>query len=407
MFFARLALLNLTRNMRRTALSLASIVAGVAVIIIGKGFIGGLEENLIRSEVDTMSGHVILRPDGYPEEGLSHPLEGIWKVTPELSSKLDSTSIGWTARTLFVPTAVHKADSLRARGIVFDPATDERVFPRAGWQVTGKIPVTAEDGVLLGKGVARLLKVAPGDNMILQARTAQGAINALDVKVAGVVSLGSPLVDQLGIFVPKELGESLLRLEGATSHVLVRLDDRDAAGIWADGLGGSLPAGVASRTWIDQTAGMMRLQRIRQTALDALVVALMGMSFFGIANTILMAAYERIREIGTLQALGMRRSGVVRLFVLEGAMMGLVGSFVGAAIGAAIIAYYAANGIDLSGLIEQTGSANLQISAMLYTRFSSRVVLAAIAFGWAIAIGASVYPAVVASRIVPAEAVRA
>lgn len=407
MFFARLAMLNLTRNMRRTALSLASIVAGVAVIIIGKGFIGGLEENLIRSEVDTMSGHVILRPADYPEEGLTHPLEGIWKVTPELTARLESSAIGWTTRTLFVPTAVHKADSLRARGIVFDPATDERVFPRAGWQVTGKIPASAEDGVLLGRGVARLLKVEPGDTLVLQARTAQGAINALDVKVAGVVSLGSPMVDQLGIFVPKDLGESLLRLEGATSHVLVRLDDRDRAEEWGEGLGAALPAGVEPRTWVDQTAGMMRLQRIRQTALDALVVALMGMSFFGIANTILMAAYERIREIGTLQALGLQRSGVVRLFVLEGAMMGLVGSLLGAAIGAGLIAYYATHGIDLSGIIEQTGSANLQISAMLYTRFSARVVLAAMAFGWAIAIGASVYPAVVASRMVPAEAVRA
>jgi putative ABC transport system permease protein len=403
MFFARLALLNLTRNVRRTALSLASIVAGVAVLILGKGFIGGIRENVIRAQVDTLSGHVLVRPADYPTEGLAHPLDGLWPLPEGFGA--DPSILGRTSRTFFVPTAVHQADSLRARGVVFDPATDPLVFPRDNWKIEGKVPTGEHDGVLVARGVARLLRVGVGETIVLQARTPEGAINALEVPVAGIFAVGSPALDQLGIFVPLPLGESLLRLQGRVSHVLFRLADRDRAVEFAGQLRSAQPSGTEIRTWEDETAAMLRVQQIRETALNALVFALLGMSGLGIMNTVLMAAYERVREIGTLQALGLTRPGVLRLFLLEGGMMGVVGSLSGAAIGAAIVWYYGRVGIDLSSVIERQG-ANLPISAMLYLDFDPLIVAAAIAFGVGTSVAASLLPAYTASAMVPADAVR-
>lgn len=403
MFFVRLALLNLTRNLRRTALSLASIIAGVAVLILGKGFIGGIRENVIRAQVDTMSGHVLVRPLDYPTEGLSHPLDGLFEVPAEFGQ--DPEVRGMTSRTFFVPTAVHRADALRARGVVFDPKTDPLVFPEDLWKVDGAIPVTADDGVLVAQGAAKLLRVAKGDTIVLQARTPAGAINALEVKVSGVFTVGSPLIDQLGIFVPAPLGEDLLRLKGKVSHVLFRLGNRERARAFAERLRGALPPETEVQTWEDETAAMLRVQQIRETALNFLVFALLGMSGLGIVNTVLMAAYERVREIGTLQALGLTRFGVLRLFLLEGGMMGVVGSLIGAVVGGSVVYHWGQVGIDLSGFLEKQGT-NLPISAMLYLDFQPGLVLMAMGFGVATAVVASVYPAHVASRMVPADAVR-
>jgi putative ABC transport system permease protein len=408
MFFVRLALMNLLRNVRRTLLSLGAIVAGVAVIIIGKGFIGGFEENAIRAEVDALSGHVLIEPAGYPTEGLSHPVDDVFVLPPDAASFLDQNAESWTERTLFVPTAVHKTDSLRVRAIAFDPARDGEVFAEDKWKVTGKIPATQEDGVLVSKGVARLLQVAPGDSIVLQARTPAGAINALEAKVAGIVSIGSPLVDQLGMFVPLPLADDLLRLDGRASHVLIRLVDRDTSEEFAAELRKHLGAGVEVKTWQDATRGILGLQKIRATALNLLVIALMGMSFLGIFNTVLMAAYERIREIGTLQALGMTRMGVIRLFVVEGTLMGVAGSVVGAALGGLLVWHFSRAGIDLSTFLDHASKAgNLPIAAMLYLRFSPFVVAYSMIFGWGTAVVASVPPAWIASTLVPAEAVRA
>jgi ABC-type lipoprotein release transport system permease subunit len=86
-------------------------------------------------------------------------------------------------------------------------------------------------------------------------------------------------------------------------------------------------------TWVEETQGVRDLQRVRQRGLDLLVVVLLGMSAAGIANTVLMAAYERTREVGTLRAMGMNERAVLALFLAEGTMLGVVGGALGAAAG--------------------------------------------------------------------------
>jgi putative ABC transport system permease protein len=401
----RLAIRNLLRNTRRTLLSLVAVVAGTAVLVLGQGFIGGLDENAIRASVDTTTGHVLIRPADYPIEGIQNPIDQLLRVDDALASKLDAEAVAWTRRTLFSANAVHEADALRVRGIAFDPARDEAVFPRTAWKLQGAVPAKADDGVLLTPGVARLLRVGPGDRITLQARTHPGALNGSSVVVAGVVTTGSGALDQNAVFVPWDFAESFLRLDGQTSHVAVRIGSRNEAQAFAAGL--PLPKGAEVTTWVEETAGALRIQAIRRAALNLLVAGLLGMSAAGIANTVLMAAYERIREIGTLRALGMTEATVLRLFLLEGALMGCAGALLGAAIGGGVVRWYYVRGIDLSGFLEGTATGNMPVSAMLYLQWNPAVVVGSVLFGIFIATAASFYPARVASRMVPAEAVRA
>lgn len=406
MILLRLAVRNLLRNTRRTLLSLASVVAGVAVLVIGPGFVGGFEENIIRAQIDTLSGHAILRPLAYPTEGLQHPVDNLIVVDAALTSALDATTEAWTPRTFFAPRVVHAGDAMRVRAIGFDPARDTDVFPRDTWKVNGKIPTTVEDGVLVGAGLARLLDLEPGERLVLQARTPEGAINALDVAVSGVVSVGSPLIDRGAMLVPSPLVELLLRSEGHASHIAVRLRSRDAAFSWADEIRArGLPANAEAVTWYDEVKALLELQAIRRKALDILALALMGMSAAGIMNTVLMAAYERIREVGTLRALGMTEGRVMVLFLTEGALMGATGALVGGALGGGLVWWYSVHGIDLADML--TAGGNIPVSAMLYTEFDPLGLVRSMAFGVVVAVLASVWPARVASRMVPADAVRA
>lgn len=401
----RLAVRNLLRNTRRTVLSLVAVVAGTAVLVLGQGFIGGLEENAIRAAVDSTTGHVLIRPADYPGEGIQHPIDALIPLDDTLRAAVSTGTVAFAKRTMFTANAVHEADAVRVRGVAFDPATDEAVFPRTSWKVAGTVPTGADDGVLLSTGVARQLRVKAGDRITLQARTHPGAINGATVLVAGVVQTGSGALDQAAVFVPIAFAESLLRLDGQTSHIAVRLADRDQAQAFAASL--PLPSGVEATTWVAETAGALRIQAIRRAALNLLVLGLLGISALGIANTVLMAAYERVREIGTLRALGMTEADVLRLFLTEGALMGTVGASLGAAIGGGVVRWYYVRGIDLSGFLEGTATGNMPISAMLYLQWDPAVAAGATAFGVLIAVASSFYPARVASRMVPAEAVRA
>jgi putative ABC transport system permease protein len=155
----------------------------------------------------------------------------------------------------------------------------------------------------------------------------------------------------------------------------------------------------------------MRVMEMRQTMLDLVALALMAVAATGIANTVLMAAFERVREIGTLRALGMTRRGVVGMFVTEGLFMGIVGSLVGALLGGWAVWHWSVNGIDMTPLIDEFSEGGtydgIPFSAMLYTEWSEPVIVGAVVFGVVVAMLASIYPAVIASRLVPAEAVRA
>ena len=406
MFLLRLAVKNLLRNQRRIALSLVSVIAGVAVFIMGEGFVTGMKETIVRAQIDKVSGHVAARPASYPTDALSAPIDDLIGVDADDAAWLDAHTEAWTRRLVFAPDAIVGPDSVRVRGIAFDPDRDATVFGRDEWRIDGAEPT---DGVLIGIGAADLLGLQPGDWLTLRTRTAAGAVNALQLPVQGVLRSGSPVLDTATVLLPWPVAERLLlHGEGAT-HIHVRLAARDLAEPVAPTLAERLGPGVTAVTWRSETADILRLQDLRQTILRVLSWALLGMAATGIANTVLMAAYERVREIGTLRAMGMTREGVVQLFVIEGTLLGVVGGGIGAAIGGLAVWRGSVVGIDLAAAVEtnREAMATIPFSTLLYMDFQPLTVVGGFAFGVAVATLASVYPAVAASAMPPADAVRA
>ena len=401
----RLALLNLTRSVRRSVLSMSSVVLGTTVIIVNQGVIDGFEENSIRAAVDHMTGHVQVRPAGYPtDEGLSHPLEGARPVDPALAAWLDRNTDAWTPRLMFVGEVVSHADAMPVRAISIDPSRDATVFPRDHWTRVGIEPVRAEDGLMVSSGVAGLLDLEVGDSVILQAHTKGGGRNALELAVAGIFDSGTPLLDVFGVLLTRDLARDLLQVGDAQSHLSIRLHERAQTEAFAAELAQRLGPEQEVLAWIEVCAPILALGSMRQAALNLVALALMLMSATGIANTILMAAYERIAEVGTLRAMGMTRVGVLQLFLLEGTLLGIVGASVGALLGTSIVLWFEGHGIEIPLAL---ANGHVPISTVLYLRSDAAVTAFATGFGLFVAIVASIYPAVVASRLPPSEAIRA
>ena len=397
---------NLVRHTRRTVLTVSVIVVATGVLILGQGFIAGLDENVIVAAEDGLVGHVLARPADYPTAGLQHPIDELIELSPAARELLDAETAAWTARLMFMPTAVAGSDSLRVRGIGYDPAQDPKVFRRDTWTVDGRQPTDGADEVLVSRGVARLLRLGVGQTVVLQVRTHRGAINALALTVTGIVSTTNAALDALTVFVPRQ---TVVRLAGTDrpSHVGVRLARREAAPAFAPRLAAALGPTAEVVTLQDETRELLELQNIRRKALNMFVFVLMLLAAFGIANTILMAAYERVRELGTLRALGMPGTGVIGLFLGEGLLMGIVGSALGALWSTALVAYWSENPIDLTEAMQNSMNNAIPVSTFLYARLESWVVVAAVTLGVGVAGLASIYPARVAAAMSPADAVRA
>lgn len=408
MFLFRLALKNLLRSKRRTLLASAAVVVGIFYLVVGQAFIGGFEESIIRGATDATLGHLALQPKDYPDEPLTFPLDELLEIDAPTRAWLDEQK-AWTSRLNFQVTLVHEGESLRAQGIAYDPERDAEVFSRATWTSDGDEPKTAADGIFVGHMLAKNLEVEKGDDVILQVRTAAGAINAMPVPVAGVLSSGNPMLDSLAIFAPRDLATELLRTEGINqvSVLLASRDDIDTATAELAPL--SDAGGFEVVTWVEETKDLLALQQLRRTMLNVLVGMLLLMSSMAIANTILMAAHERVREIGTLRAMGMSRRGVLGLFLAEGSLIGAVAGIAGAIPSAAIAWNYSNNPIDFGKLMEgqAAAGATISFSSFVYTEFSVPIIVVPLVISFLVALVASIYPAITASAMEPADAVRA
>ncbi len=407
MFLVALALRNLFRNTRRTLITSAAVVFGLAIQILGWGMVNGLDDNFLRAVATTTTGDILLRPPDYPDDGLSYPLEDA-AMPPALTGFTGEAA----PRAIFSAKVVHHADAARAMGIGYEPDQDYRVFPREGWRVQGVWPDKDQPQVALGDAMARMLGVAIGDQVTIQARTVDGAQNALAYDVTALVHTDNGQIDNNAAWLRMSAADELLQLHGRRTHIALRIGGLEDPAAVRDHL---LAAGAfkmadgkswVARTTREEAADMLAINDIRRRAILMLVGVIMAIAGLGIASTVVMAAYERVREIGTLLALGMKRREVGGLFLIEGLLLGIGAGIVGAALGSAAVIYWQINGIHLGEeLIIANGS--LPVSAVIYMRFTWAPVFGALGFSALIATLASLFPAWFAAHLNPADAVRA
>jgi putative ABC transport system permease protein len=219
----------------------------------------------------------------------------------------------------------------------------------------------------------------------------------------GIVNGHNPAVDNFAVFLPMEEAQKLVLAQGP-SQISLRLEVRAQSDEVADSLRAGLPEGWTVQSYTVMAADLLEINKIREKALRLMIFVILAIAATGIANTVIMSVYERIREVGTLAAMGMQPAWIRALFLIEGAIMGLVAALVGAGIGATVNHYFATVGFDVGNLPD--ASSRVPFSTTIYTSFSTPMVFLAIVFGVAVSVLASLWPAHFAAGLDPATAVR-
>ena len=401
-FIISLALKNLRRNLRRTVISGIAVIAGVALMILGNGLIGGLDEGVIRGQIDTQVGHVSFFPPGHPTNGLENPVDELVELPPGLPGLLQEQT--YTERLRFDTRIIHGSNSMRVVGVGYNPETDGEVFLRDDFEITGSWPEETDHfGVVIGKTLASLLEVEVGSLVTMQTRTSMGSQNALSWPVVGILNAQNPLLDSKVAFLTLDQAMELIVAPGP-SQVSVRLDRRGATDDFIE----VMQSAIELNNWqvvsyLEGADDMLAINKIRRSALKVMIFVLMAIAATGIANTVIMAVYERIREVGTLAAMGMRPKQIRKLFLIEGAVMGFAAALLGAFLGG--IANYHLSTVGFSvGDLPDAGA--IPISSTIYTTFAWGPIWLGLAFGVFVATAASIWPARFAAGLAPAVAVR-
>lgn len=404
--FLRIALRNVLRNRRRSLITLSAVFLALGVMVGVRGFLNGLQATIRESVVFGQTGALQVHRKGFLKAVTASPLELDLPATDAFLAAIRAVPgvTAAAARIAFGGMANANDTTSFALFTAIDPRREPDVCPRRMETISSGKPLSeAPRGAgLLTPELAGSLGVKLGDKVTLLAGDKDGVLNALELDFVGVYGQsGLPLPDKKLGFVPLALAQEILRMPGRATEIAVavaRIDDVEAV---KPRLQAAVGPDYEVSSWHDVAAFVDEAIAAQNTTLNILAGIFLFVALLGIANTMLMSVFERTREIGTMMAVGVRRRQILGLFLLEAALLGLMGGALGAAAGVGLVRWLASGG----GLSIKMGS----MTAPLHVHPS--VTLGYIGFVLALAAGgatlAALWPSLRASRLRPIEALGA
>jgi putative ABC transport system permease protein len=383
-----LAARNLTRHRVRTLISLSAIAFGVAALLVAGGFIEWIFWAMRESTVETGLGHVHVSRPGFRDAGLADPRAYLLPSDPKYLAVVRSTpGIRALDQRLSVSGLVaHGSTTVGFTGQAVDPEPNRQIS--RGLTLNGEgLSATNPRGVLLGRGLAAALGVRRGDIVSFLVRLPSGGINGTEGTVVGIFDTHVKSFDDTAVRLPLTMGRELLRTQSADTWVL-RLDTIEAAPAAVEYLRSALPHDqfdVAS--WFDISDFYRKAVVLLSNQIDVVGILVAFIIVLGISNTLMMNVMERTGEIGTMMALGTPRASIIRLFMLEGVLLGVVGAVLGLLAGFALAQVLSAIGIPMPpppGRDEAYSAEIILTVRLALVAFSGAIIATALA---------SVYPA--------------
>jgi putative ABC transport system permease protein len=383
-------------------MSLAAITVGVAAMILSGGFIQDIFVQLRESIIHSQSGHLQVAKAGFFSAGSRQPekhLIGDPKLEKDRIAGLPGVA-DVMARVSFSGLLNNGKSDLPIVGEGIEPAREAALGTYL--TITDGRQLTDEDqfGILLGYGLAKALKLRPGDHATLMLSTTEGAINTLDFEVVGVFQSFSQDYDARAVKITLGAAQELLNTQGANILVVSLQSTDDTNKLAATLRERSIWRDMEVRTWEELNQFYRGTVDLYDRQFGVLQLIILLMVVLGVVNAINMSVFERVGEFGTMRAVGNRGRQVFSLVVTEGALLGLIGAGVGVILGIGLAIAISAVGIPMP----PPPNSNLGYTA--YIRIVPSVVASAFVIGVVAATVASVLPALRVSRIPIAEALR-
>ncbi|MFH1542081.1 MAG: FtsX-like permease family protein [bacterium] len=404
----KLAFRNIFRHFTRTSLTFLAIAVGLMFVIIFDSMLTGIDQESFDRIINYETGHIKIFDKDYREDEENLPLDKSIDEPGEIVARVAGVTgvAGVTSRINFRIMLSDGVDQYPAVGIAVSSKDDEAVFRLKQAVSKGEFFVAEdEEAILLGEGLAEDFNVDVGDYMTILTRTKYDTYQALDLRVKGILKTEDPKIDWAAVVIPLGLGKEALDMGQGVTEIDIKLKDPTTILAFKEKLSKELP-GLEVATWKDLAADVIAIAQAKRGGSSVMLFSVFIIALIGISNTILLAAFERTKEIGMMAAMGMRRKQIVRLFVLEGAMIGLLGSITGCLLGILINIPFVKYGLNWGVLMRDIGDVGYRITGASHGVWNPKMIAITFVAGIAISALTSIYPARVASRMEPTEALK-
>ena len=373
------------------------VAVGVAVIVFISALIQGLQSNIVERTLGTQAHIRLLSPDEVNhivppaagtlqlllEDQRAQRLRSInnWQ---QITGTLDHLPV-LTAVSPVVsgPAFVQRGDAIQSVALVgINLERYQQIIPLKQYMVSGELRVSA-DNVLIGRQLAKDLGVQVGSKLRLDTGQQKNAV----VNISGIFELGVRELDARYVYLDLKQAQSLLNLPGGVTVIDLTIQDIFQADQIASQVGRL--TGLKAESWIETNAQLMNAITAQSLSTNMIIV-FVGISVaFGIASVMSVSVVQRTREIGILRATGATQTQILRVFLFQGAIFGLLGSMLGS-----VVSYCLIWGFNQFG------------PGLFYISISIKLILSALFLATLTGVLAAAIPSRRAAALDPVEAIR-
>ena len=307
----------------------------MAALIVANGFIDWIMFKHRETTITSQFGHIQVSRKGYFEEGMADPFGYLLPKSSPVQDVIERLpELRVLGRRLAFSGLVSKGDetvSFVAEGV--EP--DKEQILSSSLRIPKGANLSADDpnGIILGLGLAANLGIDVGDTVVLMANTATGSVNAVECRVRGFFATMSKAYDDVALRVPLTIAHRLLKVDGAHTWALLLTETEQVAPTLRTLRQRFANEGLVFTEWIELADFHVKAVSLLAKQAGVMRVIIAVIIVLSIFNTMMMSVMERTGEIGTAMALGLTRRGILRMIVVEGAMLGIVGGLLGLALG--------------------------------------------------------------------------
>ena len=397
----RLSWRNLWRNHRRTLIMLGAISVGVWAMIFMTALMRGMVDDMLNQGIRNLPGHIQIQNPAFLDD--PSVVNSIAEPAGELLIALNQPGVKRWATRIKVPAVIASERESRGINLLGIEAEAEPDITGLPAQISeGRFLESNQDqGVIIGAKLAQRLETRLGKRVVVMSQDPDNNISERGFRIVGIYRAEMPGLEEHNVYAARDTLQQLLRIEDRVSQIVIVDEDyRDIETLYRR-IERVTPKTLEIKPWYEIDGYLAAMFNMMDGFVLVWVIIIFLALSFGLVNTLVMAVFERVREIGLIQALGMRPILIVYQILLESLLLLLIGLVIGNGL-AIITVKPLESGLDISIVAE--GMAMMGASSMLYPNLTLYDMLLANSVVIILGILTSILPAWRAAQLDPVRA---
>jgi ABC-type lipoprotein release transport system permease subunit len=347
--YLRLAWRNIWRHRRRTVIIMMAMAFSLTLMMFYDGLIDGFNQAIYGNAIRVLGGNIQIHAAGYREKVDSNPLIPLPDDTAVVKAALSQPNVLAAARRIQTGGLISNREGAFSISIIgIEPDVEKPVSLIYEHVSAGKwLSANDQDVILIGKGLADAMNIKVGDRITMVGSDVHKQNRQRTMTVGGIYDIGISTIEKQTVYISLSEAQDLFGLRGQSTEVDITLKKLGQEAAVISALTPMLP-GYEVESWVKNYPEFTSTISQKNAVMNVFSVIIVLIAGIGILNLLLMAIYERTREIGLLGAMGLKPRQIAALFVLEGAMIGVVGALAGVVLGLMLNGAVGKVGMDYS-----------------------------------------------------------